>query len=556
MPADIINIVIAFLEGFALIISPCILPILPIILSGSLTGKKTRPLGIIVGFIIAFTMVTLFSRALIEFLHISAEAIRNTSLVILFAIGLIMASTYLTDKFSLLTQRLTRVGSDIHIMNDPDGGFWSGVLFGGLVGIIWTPCAGPILAAVVVQVVLQQTTITSVLVVIAFALGAGLPMLGIALLGRHIIQALSYFKLRAQLFRKILGVIVLLTVIYLAFFSAVELPFFQTNQDKKTLTIQSIVNGLDNPYPAPDIAGIDAWINSPPLSLQELKGKVVLVDFWTYSCINCLRTLPYLKNWYAKYKKQGLVIIGVHSPEFQFEHTLNNVKNVVKKLDILYPIALDNHFVTWRNFHNAYWPAHYLINKNGEVVYTHFGEGAYDITENNIRYLLGIREQGEVNYAEKSYFLLQTPETYLGYARAQRFASRESMAKNAVNLYSYPVDLLIDRWALKGAWFAYPDKVVASSVGAAVKLHFSAKQVYAVMGAPSHAVKVQVLLNGQPITVGRGEDVADASVYVEQNRLYSLVNLQHGDEGVLELVVSDPGVEIYTFTFGSHAANH
>src|SRR3990167_11297662 len=237
MYSDFLNIFIAFLEGFALIISPCILPILPIILSGSLTGKKTRPLGITVGFIFTFACVTLFSRSLIQSLHISESAIRNTSLAILFFLGIVMVSTYLTDKFNLLTQRLTHVGNNLAIANNPQSGFWGGVVFGGLVGIIWTPCAGPILAAVIVQVVLQQTTWSSLLVVIAFALGAGLPMLGIALLGRHIIQALSYFKLRAQLFRKILGVIVLLTVIYLAFFSAVELPFFQTNQDKKTLTI-------------------------------------------------------------------------------------------------------------------------------------------------------------------------------------------------------------------------------------------------------------------------------------------------------------------------------
>ena len=551
MYSDFLNIFIAFLEGFALIISPCILPILPIILSGSLTGKKTRPLGITVGFIFTFACVTLFSRSLIQSLHISESAIRNTSLAILFFLGIVMVSTYLTDKFNLLTQRLTHVGNNLAIANNPQSGFWGGVVFGGLVGIIWTPCAGPILAAVIVQVVLQQTTWSSLLVVIAFAVGAGLPMLFIAMLGRRILGAFGFFRGHTVLFRKLLGVIVLLTVAYLAFFSTLS-PVFSARQSSGTgSTVQSLINGLDTPYKAPELAGIDTWINSPPLQLSALKGKVVLIDFWTYSCINCLRTIPYLEDWYSKYHHQGLVIIGVHSPEFQFEHDYNNVKAAVTKLGITYPVALDNRFVTWRNFHNAYWPAHYLIDKNGDVVYQHFGEGGYDVTENNIRYLLGLNEATEVSRVEGGFFSFQTPETYLGYARAERFSSRESLVKDAVHAYSYPISLLTDHWALKGNWFVYPDKIVASSDGVAIKLHFAGKQVYAVMGSPMQAVDVQVLLNGKPIAADSGDDVSRSNVTVSQQRLYSLVNLQHGDGGELELVMSHPGVEVYTFTFGN-----
>lgn len=540
MHAVFVDIVLAFIEGFALILSPCILPILPIILSGSLTGNKSRPLGIIIGFIILFTVITLFSRYLIGLLHIDPNVLRNISFVILFLLGIVMMSTYLTEKFTALTQPLLNAGSSTKSLQNTEGGWISGLIFGGLIGIIWTPCAGPILAAVIVQVITQHTTLHSGLIVVAFAIGAGAPMLLIALIGREIMGYFRFFRDKGRLVRKVLGFIIIVTVVYFAYASGAVLSYSSPVNNAST-TAAALVDGLDHPYQAPPIAGIDAWINSSPLTLTDLKGKVVLIDFWTYSCINCLRTLPYIKSWYARYHQQGLEMIGVHAPEFQFEHDLNNVKNAVTKYGILYPVALDNNFVTWQNYHNEFWPAQYLINKDGYVVYEHFGEGDDATIENNIRYLLGLTPMSTNNNQAINTDYYQTPETYLGYARIQNFSSPEGPSSNAPALYSYPTTLIADHWALHGTWIIAQDKIIATTANSAIKLHFTAKHVYAVMGTSGNPIMVQVLLNGK----------AANPILVQRNQLYTVLNLDKPSSGTVELITAAPGLEMYTFTFGN-----
>lgn len=546
MQTDLIQIGLAFIEGIALIVSPCILPILPIILSGSLTGSKSRPLGIVTGFIISFTIITLFSRAFIELTHLNQDVIRNISFVILLGLGILMMSQFLTDKFNLLTQRLTRVGGSLQTVNNTQSGFLGGVLFGSLVGIIWTPCAGPILAAIIVQVVIQQTTFNSIFVVTAFAIGAGIPMLLIALLGRGVLSNFNFLREHTVFLRQLLGFIIILSVIYMIFSPEIGTSRVNTNPTTKPT---AIINGLAHPYPAPQLEGLDEWINSSPLTWNDLKGKVVLVDFWTYSCINCIRTLPYLKAWYAQYHHQGFEIIGVHSPEFQFEHDLENVKNAVSKFAIQYPVALDNHFTTWRNFKNQYWPAQYLINQNGEVVYEHFGEGDDDVIENNIRFLLGTVEKTSMpNNPGESIFSRQTPETYLGYNRIARFSSPENIKNNLSASYTYPAELARNDWALNGEWKFLAENIVAMSDNASIKLHFTAKKVYAVMGA-SIPVSVKLQLNGKPLV--DTTDIKNSQVLVSHNQLYTLVDLESEQEGVLEIIATNPGLEVYTFTFGN-----
>lgn len=548
MNADLLNIGLAFIEGFALILSPCILPILPIILTGSLTGNKSRPLGIIFGFILVFSLFTLFSRVIIEFAHIGMETLRHISYALLILLGVIMISTYLTNKFNLLTQRLTGFGSSLKAANDPESGFWGGVLFGGLIGIIWTPCAGPILAAVVVQVVIQQTTVSSVLTVIAFAIGAGLPMFLIAVAGRTIMEKFSFFRTHSELIRKILGFIIIISVIVAMYFPTLTLSF--SNKEMTQTESLSLQDGLAVPYAAPEIGGNTNWINSSPLTLSQLKGKVVLIDFWTYSCINCIRTLPYLKDWYAKYKDKGFVIIGVHSPEFPFEHKLENVEKAVTTSGILYPVVLDNNFVTWLNFKNKYWPAHFLIDKDGQVVYEHFGEGKYDVTENNIRYLLGLAGTVKPTTQANPVSANQTPETYFGYTRAANFASPEEMVKDEVANYTYPKSLGLDKWALQGKWLIKGDNIVSKSEGASIKLNFHAGKVFVVMGTPGKTETVQIKLNGEPITNNKGIDVQDSEVKVTSNKLYRVVALPNEGDGILEIIAKEPGLELYTFTFG------
>lgn len=540
MDVNFVSIGLGFLEGIALIVSPCILPILPIILAGSVGGSKRRSFGIIIGFVLVFSLFTFFSRSLVRVSGIDTNAIRYASYFILTALGVVMISSKLTEKFTEMTSGLLSVGANAAQVNDPQGGLWGGVLFGGLIAIIWTPCAGPIFAAVIVQTVLQQSNVAGLLTLMAFSLGVAVPMLAIALFGRSIMSRTGFIKKHTRLFRQSLGVIIILSVGYMI---AVERGYTITFAGKTTVRAGvALEDGLLVPYPAPPIAGISDWINSPPLKISDLKGKVVLIDFWTYSCINCIRTLPYIKDWYAKYHDKGLVIIGIHTPEFDFEKNLANVKAAVKQRDIQYPVALDNQFVTWRSFENRYWPAHYLIDKEGKVVYTHFGEGAYDVTENNIRYLLGINNKLPAG-VEKSVNVSQlTPETYFGYSRAANFVSPEEVKRDAVSHYTIPTKLARHEWALSGQWRVMRDRAVAESKDAAVEINFHARHVYVVMGnMTDHAISARILLNKQQ---------PGSEISVDKHNLYSVVALDSSQDGNLQIIASEPGLEVYTFTFG------
>ncbi len=546
---ELLNISLAFLEGFALIISPCILPILPIILSGSLEGGKKRPFGIIFGFVLAFALFTFFSRQLVQSLGIDLNIIRNLSFGFLILFGIIMISDTLTNLFSQFTSKIFHLDSVIKGNNQTQQSFFSGVFFGSLIGLVWTPCAGPILAIVIVQSVLQKTNLFSFFTILSFGLGAAIPMLIIALLGRKVMEKLSFFRKNAVILRKFLGLLIVLSALFLIFGNSVA---FSLDKEDPTKAAVSLKSSLSNPYPAPAITGITTWINSKPLELRELKGKVILIDFWAYSCINCIRTLPYLKSWDQKYRDQGLVIIGMHSPEFDFEKDYNNVKKAVDEYNIHYPVALDNNFSTWQNYHNQYWPAHYLIDKNGYVVYQHAGEGQYDVTENNIQALLGM--QGPYTQASEkagvSFF--QTPETYLGYQRQEKYYSPETIVRDQPSNYSFPNQLPRNAWALNGLWNIGLQKIVATKSGSSIKIHFNAAKVYAVMGSKKNTtIPVKVMLNGELVIAEKGKDIKDSHVVVNGDKLYSLIELENSASGILELISEAPGLEIYTFTFGS-----
>jgi thiol-disulfide isomerase/thioredoxin len=299
-------------------------------------------------------------------------------------------------------------------------------------------------------------------------------------------------------------------------------------------------DGLKNPYPAPEFADIKDWINSKPLSLRSLRGKVVLIDFWTYSCINCVRTLPHITAWDRKYRSQGLVIIGVHTPEFKFEKDIANIKTALAKDHIRYPVAVDSSEATWNAYKNESWPAHYLIDKSGAVVYTHFGEGDYDVTENNIRTLLGMDHEDFAAPEALPFSDNQTPETYLGSERAERKVTQLNSA------------LPLDHWGLAGRWKIEGERIKSSSPGAVLRLHFNAKKVFLVMGASTgHPVDVALKLNGRVALGEAGKDAHGGVVTVKDHALYELVNQDSVKPGLLEITTSGAGVEMYAFTFGS-----
>jgi cytochrome c biogenesis protein CcdA/thiol-disulfide isomerase/thioredoxin len=545
-----VDIGLGFLEGVALIVSPCILPVLPLVLAASAQGGRRRPYGIIAGFVVAFSAFALLSRQLVTALGLDLDAIKDGSLVLLAVFGLVLLSSWLSDRFSRLTQGLADFGN--RVAGTEGQGFFSGVIIGSLIGLVWTPCAGPILAVVLVQVIRQQTNLAGDLVVFAFAIGASVPMLLIALSGRKIMNKLGFFTRHAEGVRRAFGVIILLSVAYIASGFDVQNWFASPAQPVSQNVQLRLENGLSSPYPAPQFSGIADWLNSPPLTMQALRGKVVLIDFWTYSCINCVRTLPYLTDWYRKYHDDGLVIVGVHSPEFQFEKNLDNVKAAVAQYGIHYPVALDNDLDTWSNFNNLYWPAHYLIDRDGKVVYTHFGEGEYQVTENNIRYLLGLKGAGAPPQAQGPSFTLgQTPETYLGYARMDRFGSDQAIVHDAPGSYSFPGFLSEHEWALSGLWQSTPEKIIAEAKGAALRLNFKARKVYLVLGTASgKLVHVMVRLNGEPVGGNAGKDAPGGVVTIDRNTLYELVDQKRPKNSLLEIEADEPGVEAYAFTFG------
>lgn len=304
-----------------------------------------------------------------------------------------------------------------------------------------------------------------------------------------------------------------------------------------------------NQYPAPELKDIYFWMNSVPLQLQALKGKVILIHFWTYSSIDCLRDLLFVNRWYSEYHDKGLIVIGVHAPEFGFEKNVDNVKHAILAQRILFPVALDNQLKTWHRYHNQYWPARYLIDKKGYVVYQHFGEGAYDITENNIRFLLGM-SLAKKKEAQAHPVLEQTPEMYLGYSRAHWVDSGE-LIKDKVAEYHFPEHLADNQFAIDGNWLVTADKITASKTGAAINLHFNSKKVYMIMGNQTgKPIQVKVLLDGKLLADEQGKDVKNSVITVNQSTVYEVVALKKEDDKLLQVIASDPGLEVYMFTFG------
>ncbi len=550
-------LVFAFLAGIFTILSPCILPILPAILSAGTIKGKLRPLGIIIGLVLSFTFFTLSLTAIVHATGLSANFLRYVAIVMLILFGLVMIFPKLSDWFAKVTSPLANAGQQIQGTSSGNG-FYGGILFGAALGLLWTPCAGPILAAITTLVATQSVNFTIVLITLAYSIGAGLPMFLIAYGGSKIIQSSRFLSIHAERIRQAFGVLMILTAVAILFHWDMVLqqqitrifppiliednPIVKEQIEKlsgeteqETGVGKIISDQLSDFGKAPELTGITNWINSPPLSIMQLKDKVVLIDFWTYSCINCLRTLPYIEKWDANYKNDGLVIIGVHTPEFEFEKDPKNVAEAVSRLGIKYPVAQDNDYKTWQAFHNHYWPAHYLIDKNGELRMAHFGEGKYVETENAIRELLGMAPLKMEEPLKSSRPI--SPETYLGSLRGKSYHSEIVLKPNQIASYGYKGALGNDEVGLKGKWKVEGERITSVGDDSYLDYNFLAKKVYLVLGGSSKQ-PIQVYLDGKLVQ----------EIVMDGDRKYDIVDTTYGRH---QLSLKIPqGVSAYAFTFG------
>lgn len=563
-----LTLLFAFAAGLVTVLAPCILPVLPIVLSGGSVQGKSRPWGIILGVVLSFSVFTLALSWAVQQLGLSPNFARTFGMAILAALGVLFLIPHGLDRFEgWLSARLRRSGppTERH-------GFGGGFLLGLSLGAVWTPCAGPILAGVVVAAQTGEVNSTLVAVTIAYAIGAALPMGLIAGLGQRIISRVRWLNQRLNRVQQVFGVLLIAVAILMAtgldrrFQSWVidrtpnwlpQLQQFEERIDVDTMRPTSQNQGsnktaLRDYGPAAALTGITGWINSEPTTLADLRGKVVLVKFWTYSCINCIRTLPYVQAWYDKYHDQGFEILAVHTPEFEFEKVPANVEKSVQDFKITYPVALDPDYATWQAYNNRYWPAKYFIDAKGQLRYVHFGEGSYDESEQVIQGLL--REAGK-NIDDKiaaadtlPYATGQTPETYFGSARAERFLPENTFDDGVSKVFSASKELPLHHWTLDGTWTITPEYSESTSSGS-LRIHTKAQQVYVVMDAAGQTVPMNVTVDGQSGTV-----FAISESSVDEPTTYRIANFPDIAERIIELSFPNGGVRLYAATFGSDAA--
>jgi cytochrome c biogenesis protein CcdA/thiol-disulfide isomerase/thioredoxin len=538
----VLAIVFAFVAGLITAVSPCVLPVLPIVLAGGVGENRRRPFAIIAGLALSFLVSILFATWILDRLGLPQDLLRNISIALLFVIAVVLIVPKVGEWIERPLTRLSR---------RPAGDFGGGFVLGCALGFVFVPCAGVALAYVTASAASGDFGLKAFLVAAAYTLGFSVVLRAISLGGRAASQRL---RSGMQRFRIAFGAIIAALAVVLLFnvdedLAKVSFPTSSLLSDLGKGSFKRGANVVDDRVPAatasgaltdygpaPNFAGIDEWLNSKPLTMQELRGKVVLIDFWTYSCINCLRTLPHVEAWYRMYRKDGLVVVGVHTPEFAFEHVPSNVRAAVRRLGVRYPVALDNRYGTWNAYGNQYWPAEYLIDRNGHVRSAHFGEGNYSETEENIRSLLGEKPASPASdrLRDLTPVGLLTPETYLGYGRIDRFTGSKLYPDKEAT-YTIPPALGKDDFAYGGRWTVRAQRIVAGK-GARLQLRYYARKVYLVLGG--HGT-VQVLVDGKPHRVVR----------VRSDRLYTLVDRDSIDEATLELRFS-PGVSAYAFTFG------
>ncbi len=530
-----ILLLFAFLAGIVTILSPCILPILPVILATSVTdaSSRRRPYGIVVGFILSFTFFTLFLSLIVKQFGIPADSLRHISVVVIALFGL----SLLIPRFQLALETLFARLASLMPSTAGKTGFFGGLLIGLSLGLLWTPCVGPILASVISLAITGTVTTDALFITLAYSIGTAIPMYAVIKGGQRLFTRIPWLLKNTGRIQRAFGLI-MIGVAGLIYFGLdrnfqtyilTKFPQYGAGltQFEDRAFVKDELKEMGEPKVtlmkkgtlAPELIAGGQWFNSKPLTIQELKGKVVLVDFWTYTCINCIRTLPYLKSWDEKYRDLGLVIIGVHSPEFEFEKDAGNVAEAITDFAIEYPVMQDNDFSTWKAYKNRYWPAKYLVDAEGNIRYTHFGEGDYDETELAIQTLL--TEAGQEARLErdnpqyKTYG--RTPELYLGSAR---YAEASPITREG-------------RWSVE-------EEYALASPGAEMSVRYNAKSVYLVMRPTEGTQKVEVYLDQELVE----------TIMVDKHTLYTLIDLEAPGTHTLRLVFPDGNVELYAFTFG------
>lgn len=558
---------LAYLGGALTILSPCVLPVLPFIFVRSEQSFRRSGLPILIGMAVTFTVLASLAAVGGAWLVGVNQYGRYAAMLILLLLGMALIFPSWSER---MMRPFVSLGGQLQQRADGQGSVKGGLLLGVAVGFLWAPCAGPILGLVLAGAALQGANLYSASLLLAFAAGAA-SSLALALLasGKVIAWMKRNFGVEEWI-RRVLGIAVVAGVVVIAL--GWDTRFLaQLTAANTTSAEQRLIDGLaqrpaaagtTDARMAPPLKGATHWINTPPLDDAMLRGKVVLVDFWTYSCINCLRTLPYLKAWDAKYRAQGLVIIGVHAPEFAFEKDIGNVERAVRDLGVKYPVAVDNDFAIWNAYKNQYWPAHYLLDAQGRIRHQHFGEGAYVETEQMIQSLLMeahrdlALDAAPVRVAATGAMVAaadrdRSHETYLGYARQENFASPEEIRLDVAGKYSVPRRLELDQWALSGTWLVSEESATLKEQGGAISFHFRGRDLHLVLGA-AKPLRFRVTLDGAAPGKHRGVDI-DAQGYgeIREQRLYQLIR-QSGAvrDRIFRIEFLDEGAEAFAFTFG------
>lgn len=592
-----ILLLLVYFGGALTILSPCILPVLPFVFARSEQRFLASGLPMLIGMAVTFAGIASLAAVGGAWAVRVNQYGRVLALLLLCAFAATLLSRRLADwmsrPFVALGNRLVAQGS-AGSQAPPGQGLIASLLLGVATGLLWAPCAGPILGLVLTGAALSGPNSHTTLLLFAYAAGAATSLAIALLAGGRVFAALKRSLGAGEWVRRSLGVAVLLAVaaIALGWDSSVltRASLAGTNRWEQTLidTIrpargaasggttlagaQTLAgahlggDGLPTQGSFPSLSGASEWLNSPPLTPAGLRGKVVLVDFWTYSCINCLRTLPYVESWYDKYKDHGLVVIGVHTPEFAFEKDLDNVRRAVSDLKVDYPVAVDDGYTIWRAFNNQYWPAHYFIDSTGQIRAHQFSEGDYDESEQTIRQLLteaGYRNlppagmgkaQGAGVEAAADLADDQSPETYIGYRRAENFRSPGGVIKDRSQLYTTPSYLDLNQWALAGSWSVDREKAVLSAAPGRIVYRFSARDLHLVLGpgVAGKNVRFRVQLDGAAPGSNHGADTdANGDGMVNEQRLYQLIRQSAVvGEHMFSIEFLDDNVQAYAFTFG------